>query len=315
MKGVQKMKIIVTGSLGNIGRPLTMELILKGHTVTVISSDPKKQMEIEEIGAKAAIGNLEDVDFLTDTFKGADSVYCMIPMNFKEMDQTGYYRKISNNYVRAIRQNGIGKAVFLSGWAADLIHGFNVNEIHDSLSDIALAEIRPAIFHTNMYSMMDMIRGKGWLAKLLALRFYGIRALLKGQTGMLLSVYGGEDRIALVSPNDIAALVAEELTAPFRGKRIRYVASDELTCNEAAKILGEAIGKPYLKWFVISEKQVMQSLKGFGMPTQLAEDLVKMQSAVHSGEVYENYLKSGPVRGKTPFKEFVGSFAEAYYKN
>jgi hypothetical protein len=30
----------------------------------------------------------------------------------------------------------------------------------------------------------------------------------------------------------------------FEGRKIRYVASDELSPNEVASILGEAIGKP-----------------------------------------------------------------------
>ncbi|WP_461105828.1 hypothetical protein [Spirosoma koreense] len=34
------MKIVVTGSLGNISRPLTQELIQKGHSVTLINSKP-----------------------------------------------------------------------------------------------------------------------------------------------------------------------------------------------------------------------------------------------------------------------------------
>jgi nucleoside-diphosphate-sugar epimerase len=32
------MKIVVTGSLGNISKPLTKELVQKKHSVTVISS-------------------------------------------------------------------------------------------------------------------------------------------------------------------------------------------------------------------------------------------------------------------------------------
>jgi uncharacterized protein YbjT (DUF2867 family) len=73
------MKIILTGSLGNISKPLTVELAGKGHEVTVISSKPEKQTSIELLGAKAAIGSIEDVDFLTATFTGADAVYCMLP--------------------------------------------------------------------------------------------------------------------------------------------------------------------------------------------------------------------------------------------
>ena len=37
------MKIVVTGSLGHIGKPLTEELVQKGHSVTVISSKAEKQ--------------------------------------------------------------------------------------------------------------------------------------------------------------------------------------------------------------------------------------------------------------------------------
>lgn len=41
------MKIIVTGSLGNISQPLTKELVEKGHHVTVISSDEKSKKQLK----------------------------------------------------------------------------------------------------------------------------------------------------------------------------------------------------------------------------------------------------------------------------
>ncbi len=95
------MKIIVTGSLGHISKPLTQELVQKGHTVTVISSSAEKQKDIEALGATAAIGSLEDVDFLTTTLNGADAAYCMIPAaNYFDhsLDLTAHVRKIANNY-------------------------------------------------------------------------------------------------------------------------------------------------------------------------------------------------------------------------
>lgn len=72
------MKVTVTGSLGYISTPLIQELVKKGHLVTVISSKAEKQKDIEALGAKAAIGVMEDTSFLTDTFSGADAVYCML---------------------------------------------------------------------------------------------------------------------------------------------------------------------------------------------------------------------------------------------
>lgn len=76
------MKIIVTGSLGNISQPLATALVQQGHAVTVISSDPGKQAAIEALGASAAIGTLEDAAFLARAFAGAEAVYAMVPPNF-----------------------------------------------------------------------------------------------------------------------------------------------------------------------------------------------------------------------------------------
>ena len=72
------MKIVVTGSLGHISKPLTEELIKKGHSVTIVSHNPEKQKDIEELGASTAIGKIEDVNFLIKTFKDTDAVYCMV---------------------------------------------------------------------------------------------------------------------------------------------------------------------------------------------------------------------------------------------
>ena len=68
------MKIVVTGSLGHISKPLVQELVKKGHSVTVISSNAARQADIEALGAKAAIGTMKDADFLTATFTGAESI-------------------------------------------------------------------------------------------------------------------------------------------------------------------------------------------------------------------------------------------------
>ena len=100
------MKIIVTGSLGQISKPLTEELVEKGHSVTVISSNPERQKDIEALGAKAAVGMMEDANFLTAAFTGADAVYCMI--------SAGDASIIADNYKQAIQQTNVKRVVHLS---------------------------------------------------------------------------------------------------------------------------------------------------------------------------------------------------------
>jgi NAD(P)H dehydrogenase (quinone) len=307
------MNIIVTGSLGNISQPLTAILVKQGHTVTVVSSDPKKQAAIENLGAIPAIGSISDVSFLTETFKGADAVYAMIPLSFTEPDLGVYMRRMAQNYAEALKKAGIKRIVVMSGWAADLVKSENVEHVFDSL-DASITIMRPGSFYTNFYQSMDLIKGKGFIGKFLTLRYSGLRALLTGKTGLLMGNYGGEDRIVFVSPKDIADAVAEELLFIPNGKTIRYVGSEEMTCSEAAKIIGTAVGKPWLKWVLLSDKEMLQGLKMAKLPEKLAETLVEMQAAMHSGKTLENFRKSQPKMGKVKLAEFAREFAAAYHK-
>jgi uncharacterized protein YbjT (DUF2867 family) len=119
----KKMKIIITGSLGHISKPLTQELIAKGYTLRVISSNPQKQEAIRNLGAEAAIGSLSDTDFLTRTFTGADAVYCMIPPNYAHPDQMVYYQETGKSYRQAILRTGVQRVVCLSSYGAHLPSG------------------------------------------------------------------------------------------------------------------------------------------------------------------------------------------------
>ncbi len=98
------MKIVVTGSSGHISKPLTEELVQKGYSVTVISSNAERQKEIEALDAGAAIGTIVDVNFLTTTFTGADAAYCMIPpggLFFNpNFDIMAFTQNTANNYYR-----------------------------------------------------------------------------------------------------------------------------------------------------------------------------------------------------------------------
>src|SRR5450755_1925999 len=147
------MKIVVTGSLGHISKPLTEELVQKGHAVTVISSKAEKQRDIQALGATAAIGSLDNPGFLTTIFKGADAVYCMVPpANYMDpnIDISAYVRRIANSYVQAIQQSGVKRVVFLSSVGAHMSEGNGIIRDHheaesllSKLSGIDITFVRP----------------------------------------------------------------------------------------------------------------------------------------------------------------------------
>lgn len=318
------MKIIVTGSLGNISKPLTKELVQKGHMVTVITRKTENKQEIEALGATAAIGTLEDVSFVTTTFTGADAVYCMLPpFNYfdPDLDIMAAAGKLANTYAQAIRSSGVKHVVHLSSIGAHLAKGNGLLAFHhlaESIfrelpSDVAIIHMRPTGFYNNLYDFKDMIAGKGFLGLFLTLRYAGFTDMIKGKTGIIAANYGADDRTPWVSPIDIAAAIAEEITQPFEGRKVRYVASEELSCSEIAGILDTAIGKPYLKWALMTDKQMLSGLKMFGIPQARAEGIVEMNAAIHSGLVDEDYHRNRPkVMGKVKWTDFAKEFATAF---
>lgn len=290
------MKIILTGSLGHISKPLAEELVQKGHSVTVISSNPEKQKDIEALGAAAAIGSITDVAFLASTFAGADAVYCMIPPSFAEPDQVAYYSKVGSGYVEAIRQSGVKRVVELSSYGAHLEKGtgfivgsHQVEKMMNELKDVAVTHIRPGYFYYNLLGFVKMIKAAGLMG----------------------ANYGGEDKLLLVSPADIAAAIADEIVTPLSGNKVRYVASDDRTCNEVAGVLGKAIGKPDLKWITMTSEQMQNGLESNGLPEHIAANLVELGAATHSGILREDYEQHKPVMGKVKLEDFAREFAGA----
>ena len=301
---IKEMNIVLTGSIGNIGKPLTKELVQKGHSVTVISSKEERIGAIEALGAKAAIGSMFDAEFLTETFTGADIVYLMETMEAagdmfdKNIDFIGKISEIGRHYKTAVERSGVKKIIHLSSIGAHtdkgtgiIVFHYHVEQILKQLpDDIAIKFIRPVGIYFNMFSFISTIKNKG----------------------AIVSNWGGDQKEPWVSPLDIADVVAEEIEKPFDGKTVRYVASDEVSPNEIAKALGESIGKADLSWKVISDQELLKSWLDIGFNEQVAKGFVETQASQRSGILYEDYYQHQPVLGKVKLADFAKEFAAAY---
>jgi uncharacterized protein YbjT (DUF2867 family) len=292
------MKITITGSLGNISKPLAKQLIGIGHQVTIISSNADKTADIEALGATAAIGSIADAAFLTKTFTGADVVYTMIPPNFGAKNYREYVSGSAKNYAEAIKKAGIKRVVNLSSIGAHIDGGTGqISGVHDaeiilnSLENVAVKHIRAGFFYVNFFSNIDMIKNLGFLG----------------------SNYNSSARLIMVHPEDIAAAVAEELQQPFTGKSVRYITSDERTIGEAATILGKAIGKPDLQWVEFTDDQALDGMLQAGLPPEISKNFVEMGTAIRNGILWEDYdAKGNKPSGKIKLEDFAKEFAERF---
>lgn len=224
----------------------------------------------------------------------------MIPPKFDETNQIAYYTSVGNAYAKAIQQSGVKRVVVLSSYGAHIEKGtgfitgsHHVENILDKLTDVPITHLRPCYFYYNLFSFVGMIK----------------------QAGFMAANYGGNDKIVIVHPGDIAAAAEEELQNTTSENKIRYVASDDLTANEIAGVLGRAIGKPDLKWMTFTNEQSKTGMEKNGLPPHLVTNFIEMGAATHSGALREDYDKHKPVFGKMKLEEFAKEFAVLYLKN
>ena len=291
------MKIIVTGSLGNISKPLAKQLIANGHDVTIISSDANKVNDIEALGAKAAIGSIADVDFLAQAFTGADAVYTMIPPNFAATNYRKYVGDSGKTYAEAIKKARVKRIVNLSSIGADIDGGTGqISGVHDAetelnkLEDAAIKHIRAGFFYTNFYNNVPML-----------------------SQGFLGSNYSAQTRLVMTDPQDIAHIAVEELQNSFTGKSVRYAVSDDRTYEDIVKILGEAISKPELKWIEFTDEQAYEGMLQGGLSPEMARNFTEMGTAIRSAILWKDFdATGGNIQGKIKLEEFAKEFAKRF---
>ncbi len=294
------MNYVITGSLGNISKPVVQKLKAKGHSVTVVTSNANRVKDIEALGAVAAVGSIEDRNFLKSAFAGSQAAYLMIPPNWAPSGPwIDYQKKVIENYIEAVKTNGIKHIVFLSSIGAHLgkgagpIDGLSVAEWHlNQLKAVNLKILRPSYFFNNLMGMIPMIKNMNIMG----------------------SNFGGsKEKLVLTATSDIAEVVAHELlNLKFTGHSIRYIASDERHPNEIAAILSKAVGKPGTPWIEFNDQDALNGMLQNGLNHEVASNYVTMGRAIREGKIQADYWKSKPALGKVKLEEFVKEFATAY---
>ncbi|MCS3800093.1 NAD(P)H-binding protein [Niastella sp. OAS944] len=292
------MKFTITGSLGNISKPIVETLVKNGHEVTVISSNAQKVQVIEALGAKAAIGSITDTAFLTNAYKGADAIYTMVPPDFTAVNYRQHMTEVGNSLLEAIKGSGVKRVVNLSSIGAHLSEGtgpvaalHEVEQILNTLNGVAIKHLRAGFFYTNFLMDIPLIKNMGIMG----------------------SNYEGKSRLSMTHPKDIAEVAAQELQGSFEGKTHKYIVSDEQAIADVAQTLGAAIGKPELPWVPISDADLLGALTGAGLSESLSKLYVEMGHAIGSGILFEDFHKHQPeFIGRTKLTDFANEFAAVY---
>jgi uncharacterized protein YbjT (DUF2867 family) len=291
---------VILGATGHTGSVVANTLLNKGKKVRVVGRDSTKLAPFVSRGAEAFVAGVMDAQALGRAFAGAEGVYAMIPPNLTSDEYRRYQDQVTDAIATAIEAAGVKHAVTLSSFGADKpdktgpIAGLHTMETRlNRIEGLNVLHLRACYFMENTLSQAGVIQSFGMMAGPVA----------------------AEVPLPMIATKDIGAAAAEALLKlDFKGKQTRDLQGQRnLNYNEAAKIIGEGIGKPGLAYVRLPDDQVIQAMSSMGMSKHVAALIVEMANGINSGYVKALEPRSAKNTTPTPFEEFVREvFVPAY---
>jgi uncharacterized protein YbjT (DUF2867 family) len=283
----EPMRIAISTPTGNVGSALTRRLLGGEHQLVLLARDPGKLAAFTEHGAAVEQGSLGDKRFVARAIRGADTFFLVIPPNFDHEDYRAFQREIGEVTLTAIREAQTPRVVLLSSVGAHLGEGFGpisaLGEIERELDkiDVDATYLRPNSFMEN---------------------FFGSAQGIWSDSAVFLPLPGSVS-VGFVAAADIGKVAADIiLDTGWSGKRaIELSGPEDITYDEAAAILGKAIGKE-VKHVQCTPEQMFAALTAAGFSQSVVELYIELDDAQAKGRLT---FETKPLRGETTFADFA----------
>ena len=222
-----KKFVLVTGATGQQGGSVVQALLKRGHRVRGLTrnTDSAKAKALASQGVEVVAGDFTHADSLAKAVAGVDAIYAMTTPFESGMDaETAQGIAVMN----VAKEAGVGHFIYSSvGGASEktgIPHFDSKHEVEKALmaSGLSYSISGPVYFMDNLlgpWSLPDLLKGK------------------------ISAPMPGDRKLQQVAVADIGAFAAALIE---RGERVfghRYdIAGDELTNDEMAAVISEAMG-------------------------------------------------------------------------
>lgn len=290
---------LVCGATGNTGSIVADELLKASKKVRVIGRDESKLKPFTDKGAEAMTGDMADGSFLEAAFKGVDAAYVMIPVHFGVDDYRAYQTEIGKHIANAVKKNGIKHVVTLSSVGADQPDGtgpiVGLHRLEEELGRIDglhALHLRPTFFMENLFTNIPLIKGQG---------IFGMPA-------------PADVPLAMIATKDIGHYAARRLLAlDFSGRDFQdLLGQKDVTLNEVATALGNAIDKADLKFVQTTYDQEREGMLAFGLKEDIVNLYIEMYEGMATGKVRPSHPRNDESTTPTSIAEFAKTFAHVY---
>jgi uncharacterized protein YbjT (DUF2867 family) len=294
---------VIAGATGHIGNVVAKVLLSKGEKVKVIGRSADKLKELISLGGIPLIGNISDRKFLTEAFKGADAVFCLLTPDMFAANVRKDQDLISENYYEAVKINKVPNVILLSSVGAQLRQGAGIvdglgylEDLFLKLKDANVLNLRPSYFMENTFGLLGPVK----------------------QMGIAGNPVKGDVKFPIVATKDIGAVAAKRLLElNFKGNTVEYVLGPkDYSYDEITAILGKAINKPDLKFVQFPYEDSIKGMVGMGFCGEDAARLMlDLSKAINNGSLFSGVKRVPENTTHTTYEEFVPALAWVYNQN
>lgn len=258
---------VVAGVTGHVGSVAARSLLAEKQKIRVLVRDAKKGEAWSRQGAEVAIGQLDDVAFLTRALEGATGFFTLLPPDMTPPDMFARQVQKADAIAAAVKAARVPHVVMLSSIGADHatgngpIRGVNYLERKLKETGTQVTSIRAGSFQENIGNAVGAARSLGLFFNMGASQDYAL---------------------PMIATQDIGALVAKSLLHPAAKSEVIDIHGPAYSARDQAKKLGAALGKE-LKIVDVPPAEHEGAFLKAGMPPHAAAAFAEMTKFFGSG--------------------------------
>jgi uncharacterized protein YbjT (DUF2867 family) len=282
------MKIIL-GASGQVGSSVVTNLIKAGQEVKAVVRNEKKGEKLKKKGAWVAVADAQDLHSLIPAFTDGDTLFALTPESGKASNILGETEELLENYRRALASSTIKKVVGLSSIGAQFEEGTGNREMSYMLEHAFAGQpvetvfIRPAYYFSNWMPYLPVVK----------------------ETGILPTFFPVDLSIPMVSPEDVAKLVATTMTDDSaNGKIYELTGPANYSSADVAEALSHSLGLK-VKAKQIPRDQWENKLSELGFSADGINNFIKMTNVVIAGKALPEGNGTTAVKGKTTLLQYI----------
>jgi uncharacterized protein YbjT (DUF2867 family) len=259
--------IVVTAPTGNIGHQVLDRLLdTTDQPLRVIARDPAKLTAQARERVDVVTGSHGDPDVLAKAFAGADTVFWLLPPDFRAASLEDAFVGFTRPAARAFAEQGVQRVVGVSALGRGTPQAAHAGHVTASLAmDDLIASTGVSYRALTMPSFMDNL----------------LRSVDSIRTeGVFFDVIDGDRRHPTCATRDIAEVAVRLLLDDsWSGTaEVPLLGPEDLSQNEMAAVMTEVLGRP-VRYQRISTEALKARMLGIGATEAMAQGMVDMMVA------------------------------------